>query len=191
MQRWDETDWGTRPLTHVDAAEEKEGEKWGTAGRARRLPTAFATMLRAATADAGDPEEWLFFIEDDLAFHPMLLSLVRSWVALGDARCVLASLFNPSLQPALHGPLLDRSLAVTPASFLGAQALFVRRRAVAVALAGWETVRGMQAQRLALLLGGEGPLWVHRPSLVQHVAVDSSWGARVQTALDFNPKWLG
>ena len=174
---------------HFDQAPERAGEEWGTAGRAAWVVRAFAEMLRAAVEAEGAEDGWLLFLEDDLEFHPRLGALVRSWPALADERCVLASLFNPLLQGNGSWGQIPRAFAAEPATFLGAQALLLRRSAVRRALEKWESVAGMQAQRLAKILGAEGPIWVHRPSLVQHVAGESSWGARVQTALDFNPRW--
>jgi hypothetical protein len=81
------------------------------------------------------------------------------------------------------------AFAAEPKSFLGAQALLLRREAARAALDQWDSLAGMTSQRLAKLCGGERPIWVHKPSLVQHVAVDSAWGARVQKALDFDRGW--
>ena len=76
--------------------------------------------------------------------------------------------------------------ATPPKSFTGAQALLIRPAEAARALAGWDTAGGMQSARLARLLTAEGGLiCVHRPSLVQHLAADSAWGARLHTAADF------
>ncbi len=142
-------------------------------------------------AGPGRPEEWVLLLEDDVEVHPRLGSLVSSWEALEDPRCVMASLFNASVQTTDRWGPMPRAVAARPEFFLGTQALLLRRGAVARALAGWERVPGLQSQRLAALLGPEGPIWVHRPSLVQHVAMDSSWGARITRALDYDPRWGG
>ena len=73
-----------------------------------------------------------------------------------------------------------------PKTFLGAQALLVRPAEAARALAAWDSVAGMQSARLARLLTADGgTICVHRPSLVQHLAADSAWGAGLHTAADF------
>ncbi len=190
LASWARTDWGTAPRVHLDAAPRTKGVRWGTAARGGRLTAAFAKMGRTVLNERGQKDEWLLFLEDDLEFHPRLGSLVRSWEALDDGPCVLASLFNPSLRAAAIWGTLPRSFAAAPKTFLGAQALLLRRWALGQALAQWDTEEGLTSQRLARLLGPGGPVWVHRPALVQHVAVDSSWGARVQRALDFDPAWV-
>ena len=185
------SDWGVGARVHCDSAEERAGEEWGRGARARRLTDAFAGMLRAVLGDGGEPDEWLLFLEDDLEFHPRIGSLVRSWAALEDAGCVLASLFNPSLRAVPGAATLPRAFVTVPETFLGAQALLLRRRVLPLVLERWDSVAGLQSQRLARILGESGPIWVHKPSLVQHVAADSSWGARVQRALDYDPLWRG
>lgn len=185
LTRWANTDWPDKPRVHVDPAKEEDAPEWGTSARAERITDAFAGMLRAALAEPQPDDRWLLFLEDDLDFHPRIAERVCAWEALTDPHCSLASLFNPSLRPMPLPSAPPNAFAAEPSSFLGGQALLLRRSAAVRALAEWESLRGMQSQRLATLLGKEGPIWVHKPSLVQHVAEDSSWGARVQRALDF------
>jgi hypothetical protein len=189
LARWNETDWGAGPHIFMDAEPEIRGQEWGTAGRHARLSTIFRGALRKALAAGGAEDDWLLFLQDDLEFHPRIGSLVESWPALEDIRCGVASLFNPSLQAFHLWGEMERAFAAQPGTFLGAQALLLRRWAAELAAAEWDTVPGMQSQRLARLLGMLGPIWVHRPSLVQHVAKDSSWGARINRALDYDPSF--
>lgn len=192
-----QSDWpGTTRIT-MDEAPEVEDEPWGSVARAMRPTNAFRWMLEAALTEPGAEEEWMLFLEDDLEFHPRFGSLLRSWPVLEDARCPMASLFNPGLPAAAVQPELPvgftpqtwRAFAAEPMCFQGAQALPLRRWAIRRALAGWDSVAGVEVDRLRTLLGAMGPIWVHRPSLVQHVATDSSWGARVKRAMDFDPAW--
>ena len=145
--------------------------------------------MRSALAEPGFETEWFLFLEDDLDFHPRIGTHVAAWEALKDPRCSLASLFNPSLQAIEYPDTPANAFAANPKTFLGAQALLLRRGAIQRAVAEWDNLTGLQSQRLARLFGNEGPIWVHKPSLVQHVATDSSWGARIQRALDFDPAW--
>jgi hypothetical protein len=183
------TDWPVKPRVHVDSGTETAAATWGTSARAPRLTEAFATMLRTVLAAPGPEQEWLLFLEDDLDFHPQLAAHVGVWQPLWDPACAFASLFNPSLRRLAIPYPLPHSFAADPAGFLGAQALLLRRASVRTVLQQWPTLTGMTSQRLAKLFGARGPIWVHDPSLVQHVAEDSSWGTRVQKALDFNPAW--
>lgn len=189
LARWARTDWKAWPRIHIDDTPEAEANTWGTSARAPRLPAVFAEMLQEALKEKGGDEEWVLLLEDDLDFHPKIAAHVAAWGALRDPRCAMASLFNPSLQAMEYPDPPANAFAAHPKTFLGAQALLLRRGAARRALAEWDRLSGMQSQRLAKLFGQEGPIWVHRPSLVQHVAVDSSWGVRVQRALDFSPAW--
>jgi hypothetical protein len=174
---------------HLDAQPEVAGEEWGMTARNRRVVGAFAGMLREVVAEGGPDDEWLLFLEDDLGFHPRIGALVRGWAALRDDTCGMASLFNPSLAKTLAWGTVARAFAAEPKTFLGAQALLLRRGAIQWALKDWDSISGMQSQRLARIIGDKGPIWIHRPSLVQHVAENSSWGAHGQRALDFDPRW--
>ncbi len=189
LARLARTDWRVTPRVHWDSVRETASAPWGAPARAHRLTDAFAAMLRAALLEPGQRQEWFLFLEDDLDFHPRLGSLVLSWEALRDPNCLLASLFNPSIRADAAFPARSRAFAAKSNSFLGAQALLVRREAAVRALARWDRLTGMTSQRLASLCGSTNPIWVHQPSLVQHISKDSSWGARVQTAPDFNPAW--
>jgi hypothetical protein len=220
LARWDATDWGKaygRPLIHQD--DEPSELPWGDAAKHADVVRAFGRMLKeitaktnAITAEAqraqrnsfsprplrlcGESpplggEDWVLLLEDDLDFHPHLFHHVSRWPALLDDQCELATLFNPSLRPDPDYPLHPDRFAADRASFTGAQALLLRRRLIERALLRWDApdLAGMQSRRLARIAAG--PIWVHRPSLVQHVptVVGSAWGARVQTALDFDPGW--
>jgi hypothetical protein len=167
-------------------------------------------------------ECWLLLLEDDLDFHPRIGAALAAWDAAREG--VMRTLFDPGLKAvggrqkaedrednaerdpqAANSPsssayclppaaCCSRSFAADPRTFLGAQALFIRSWFARHALERWNSVTGMQSQRLAKLhqeLPGPMPILVHRPSLVQHLPVDggSGWGARVQQALDFDPSW--
>lgn len=188
LLRWARTDWPVSPRVHWDMVKEDASAPWGKAARAHRLTDAFAAMLRAALLESGREQGWLLFLEDDLDFHPRLATHLRAWKALSDPRCVFASLFNPSLPAAsVPAPVLLNTFSANPSTFVGGQALLLRRSAAQRASDEWDRVPGMTSQRLARMFGGLGSIWVHQPSLVEHVAKDSSWGARVQRALDFDP----
>ena len=80
---------------------------------------------------------------------------------------------------------VNRLLRSLPGLSRFTQAILLRRRAAPPLLAAWAHLAGTHHQRLAHFFGSESPLWIHRPSLVQHLATDSSWGARISRALDF------
>ena len=173
----------------MDPHPEASAPPWGDPARARRLTDAFAALLRSVLAEPGAEEDWVLLLEDDVDFHPRLAAHVRAWRALEDERCAMATLYNPSIQWDRLPFSPPNTFGARPESFLDTQALLLRRGAARRALAAWDGLVGVSGQRLAALLGREGPIWVHRPSLVQHVALDSSWGAGIQHALDFNPNF--
>ena len=148
--------------------------------------------------------DWLLLLlEDDLDFAPHLRAALAAWPPLREPRGVLATLYNPHLPAAeipsfSHEPGKDGRdgkngnegkatwFGTVPATLTGAQALLVRPADAARALAAWDSEGGMQSARLARLLTAQGGhICGHRPSLVQHVAADSAWGARRHTAPDF------
>src|SRR5436190_12785511 len=157
LERWHETDWGTGPHCILDGDPEVAGEEWGTPGRGARLAAVFAGMLAQALDDGGADDDWMLFLEDDLAFHPRIGMLVETWPALEDPRCGLASLFNPMLRATERWGEMPRAFAALPESFLGAQALLLRRWAAERAVQSWNTVSGLQSQRLAQPLGPDRP----------------------------------
>jgi hypothetical protein len=186
LESWEHTDWPATPYLILDRQPEMPGEAWGSPNRAARIVGAYARMLVHALEVDGPEDEWMLFLEDDLTFHPRLGSLLRSWPALRDPRCGFASLFNPSLHATSEWGEMDRAFAARPEAFVGGQAILLRRSWVVTALDSWNSCPGMQAQRLARMLGPLGPIWVHRPSLVQHVGQESSWGAQTHRAPDYD-----
>jgi len=77
---------------------------------------------------------------------------------------------------------MESAFACEPASFQGTQALLLRRAAIPRLLTARAGLEGVHSRRLAAFFGNDSPIWIHRPSLVQHVATDSSWGARIYRA---------
>ena len=143
-------------------------------------------MLTAAVAESAAP--WLLCLEDDIAIHPRLLHHLTLWPPFYQGRIrTFASLYNPTLPraPGRPGRTWHRA---DPRFFYGAQALLIARPFALHALKNWHTVIGMQSQRLAALATRDfpdTPIFVHRPSLVQHVATHSSWGLPLHRAADF------
>lgn len=203
LARFARTDWPSPPRVHLDPVAEKDAPPWGHPARHQRLTEAFAFMLRAALAEPGQDDDWLLLLEDDLEFHSQIARHVGAWEALGDKNCWLASLFNSGVReatsPTAEGrPDLEVSALASPpanafqvamGSFIGSQALLLRRIAAECILHTWDNVQGLSCQRLARRYGHQRPIWMHRPSLVEHMAVDSSWGARVKRAVDFDYTW--
>jgi len=154
---------------------------------ALRVVRAWRAMLAEAVHTTRSP--WLLCLEDDIAVHPRLWQLLHRWPPFRQGRIrTFASLYNPSL-PCAPGTRPARHwLRADPRHFFGAQALLIARPFARLALTHWDTVPGMQSHRLAILAARHfpgAPLYVHRPSLVQHTGTASTWGAPRHTAPDF------
>ncbi len=187
LASWRETSWPGLPTIHTDPTPESPAAPWGSAARQHRIDSAFLHLLRQALATPGSRDSWLLLLEDDIVFHPRLPILLSQWQGLAHPTCQLATLFNPCLQeiPHLRETLPGNTFAADPATFLGGQALLLRRHAARTVLEKWDTETGIKSTRLAKLL--PGPILVRTPSLVQHTATDSAWAAPINRAIDFHP----
>ena len=152
LARWACTDWPGVPRVHVDSIPDDGAEPWGSPARGPRLTDAFAGMLRAALAEPGGDDDWLLLLEDDLDFHPHLAAHVGAWAAWRDETCALASLFNSGVRPRSVPHPVVHAFTAEADSFIGSQALLLRRGAAAEALQRWDSLTGLQCQRLAKLL---------------------------------------
>jgi hypothetical protein len=175
LYRWTQTDWGTAPELLMDADPELPGEEWSSAQRSTRLTSAFHRALQQVVHDGSRHDEWVLFLEDDLDFHPRIGSFVKSWPAMEDLRCGMASLFDPILHRCELWVGMERAFAAEAGTSVGAQALLLRHWAAELAVADWNTVAGTHSQRLVKLLAPLGPIWIHRPSLVRPVEADPLW----------------
>ncbi len=187
LASWAATDWGeTRPRLHFDTA---------TAGPAHeRIPAAWLAMLRAALA--ADDAPHLLLLEDDLDFAHHLRHALLHWPPLTTGTiATFASLYDPGLPASPPHTAADAHRTYFPAHpryFFGAQALLLTRPFAAWAVARFAQHGGPQSRRL-IALAGEfapgAPIPVHRPSLIQHTARTSAWGARLHRAPHFDPAW--
>ena len=85
------------------------------------------------------------------------------------------------------------SFPADPVHFFGAQALLLARPFAAWAVANFARFGGMQSRRLVALAGEfapGAPLYVHRPSLIEHTATVSAWGTRLHHACNFDAEWV-
>jgi hypothetical protein len=71
----------------------------------------------------------------------------------------------------------------------GSQAFLLSRATVALVLAGWDGVPGMQDIKISRIAAKAGPIHYHRPSLVQHVRAPSTWGGPQHWARDYSASW--
>jgi len=79
---------------------------------------------------------------------------------------------SPFKKRLIHGRFIPTSITIKAVRYVPLSSL-----------EKWDTQSGIKSQRLAKLI--PGPILVRSPSLVQHTATDSCWGAGINRALDF------
>ena len=143
-------------------------------------------LLRESLAE---PYDYLLFLEDDLEFNRHLKHNLLSWPLLQRREAALATLFNPGLPSAACDPGND-AFVVDPEKFRGSLALVLSRPSVRYLLEHWHAEEGPQDTRIAALIGRlHEPIFVHVPSLVEHMGKQSTWGSPYIRAANFNPSW--
>ncbi len=130
--------------------------------------------------------DYLLLLEDDLEFNTHLWWNLERWLPMVDGRLDFGSLYNPNIRNNSG----DDYFIAHPGACYGSQAYVLSRAAVHVLLRDWLNVIGMQDIKITRILGAAGyPLFYHRPSLVQHVGIQSVWGGGYHSAPDFQPGW--
>lgn len=143
-------------------------------------------LLRQAGGESGG---CFLFCEDDLTFNRYLRENLLLWPPLRARRQkehFFGSLYNPGFRPAYRD---EQAFAVRPEEFFGSQCLVIAPITARYFVAHWEEVDGKQDLRMAQLAARITPIWVHAPSLVQHVGQRSTWGGPWHQAVDFDPEW--
>jgi hypothetical protein len=180
LDRLRATDWHGEVVVMLDesVAERPQERQEQTARR----------LLETAAADGVD---FVLFLEDDLEFNAHLRHNLVEWHprrAAGPHGHLMASLYDPGVAAIASDD--QHAFAIAhPDLVYGSQAFLLSRSTIAVVLAGWDSVVGMQDIKISRLAAAIGPIHYHRPSLVQHVAGESTWGGPNHTARDFSPSW--
>lgn len=175
------TDWGTPPVVLVNQGRYRT-EKACAADNAR-------SALLCAVARPGDV---FVFFEDDLAFNRSIRWNLEHWeplLAREPDGYFFASLYNPnvgSLSPDLDRPT---HRIADPELTYGAQAFVLSIRTARHILEHWDDLRGLHDTRMPRLAARQSPIYYHRPSLVQHLPVPSSWGGVAHSAIDYDEAW--
>jgi hypothetical protein len=175
------SDWGEPPtvvidLALVDAPKDRQRDN------ARRLLT--------SALDA--PGDVFLFLEDDVVVNRSLRFNLEHWEPLVQrppGGHFFASLYNPNIVPARAVDDPATWIEASPLEVYGSQALVLAVPTVEYVLDHWDEVPALQDHKLARLAAHLTPLLYHRPSLVQQLAVKSTWGGRPHEALDFEADW--
>ena len=130
------------------------------------------------------PSDFALILEDDLDFNRFLRSSIAQWYPIIDQRLHFGSLYNPNVSMIYEG---NDYFVAEPSACYGSQAYLLSRNAISTLLREWDQVVGMQDIKITRILAAAGyALYYHKPSLVQHVGKDSSWGGHYHFAPDFD-----
>jgi hypothetical protein len=175
-----ESDWPTGIDVVID--ESRQEVAW------RRIEETFLRVLSAAAESDAD---FTLLLEDDIEPNRHLRHNLERWPPLRAAaagagdRPFLGSLYR-CCQPVLWANRRERFLIGVPESFWGGQALVVSRATARHALQRWTAGLCAHDGQIPVLAAQLGPIYFHRPSLVQHRTVASTWGNGVHVAADFD-----
>ena len=177
LANFGETDWTEPPHIQMDDLQSEDRR----ARQTRNVQRGLEWYLTESDAD------FALLLEDDLEFNLHLRWNLERWSPMVDGHLAFGSLYNPNIRRLSEGS--DYFLA-DPNACYGSQAFLLSRDAVAVALRDWESVVGMQDIKLTRIMAAAGhSLYYHRPSLVQHLGVESEWGGGFHQTADFDRNW--
>jgi hypothetical protein len=181
LARFRDTDWGAPPELQMDDG-----------AAPNKLARIHATWLNVLEKVAVATDDFALILEDDLDFNRHLRHNLTGWGplrAVGDGNLpFFGSIYNPD-RPPFWRPTGGDYFIVQPQQMWGAQAVLVSRRTAAYFLAHWQEEQGAADLRMPRLAARLAPVYLHAPSLVQHVSDASTWGGRSHTAPDFDPDW--
>jgi hypothetical protein len=180
LERLAATDWSGEVVVVLDESTSERPQE-------RQEQTARRLLQRAAADRVG----FVLFLEDDLEFNVHLEHNLAHWEPLraaGPDGHLMASLYDPGVAAISWDHELAFSIA-HPDLVYGSQAFLLSRATVAVVLAGWDSLPGMQDIKISRLAAAVGSIHYHRPSLVQHVAAPSTWNGPRHWAEDFSRSW--
>ena len=175
------TDWGEPAVVVMDRARHER--------RQSRIDDTSRCLLERAVADADD---LFLYLEDDLEFNQSLRHNLEHWPPLVERRPqehFFGSLYNPNVV-AVRSDQDPRTFAVAdPGKVYGAQAFVLSVASARWILDHWNDVEGLPDIKLSRLAARRSPIYYHRPSLVQHRPVSSTWGGAEHQAIDFSSIW--
>jgi hypothetical protein len=189
-----DTDWNAPLRIHCTPPGGEVGEPGENPIRRAHL-----ALLKSAL---DGPGTHFLLCEDDVAFNRHLHHNLTHWDLWREVACVdFATIYNPGLaeRRSTDGSMTQNGgrkpgtyFAVEREALIGSQARLVSRRGAEYLLA---TARG-SATGTVVEPGfpdqaGDAfdHVWVHRPSLVQHLGGESSWEGPRHVARDFDPGW--
>jgi hypothetical protein len=175
------TDWGAPAVVVLDQGRSEVPQE-------RALDNARSLLVRAVNG-RGDV---FLFLEDDLDFNRSLRSNVERWPPLVDrprGGHLYGSLYDPDIGSVAPDEDQPTHRVVVPELVYGSQAVLMAAATACSILESWDDIEGLHDTRMALLAARVTPIHYHRPSLVQHLPVPSTWGGVAHQAIDYDPDW--
>jgi hypothetical protein len=177
-----QTDWGSAPAVVIDES---------TAARKIERINDTGLQLLSRAVDESDADDDVFlFCEDDVSFNRSLRHNIVCWGPVVERRAdghLFGSLYNPDVvAPATDG---TTATVADPCRFYGSQGMLLSITTARSLVEWWDDGAGPLDLRISRLAARWSPLWYHQPSLVQHRAVESTWGGAPHSAVDFSADW--
>lgn len=175
------TDWAAKPVVIIDQLRSPDLTK-------RAVDNSRSLLLSAVSG----PGDVFLFLEDDLDFNRWLRFNIERWAPLAERPIggdFYASLYNPGVGSLNEDDDGDTFRIVNPELVYGSQAVLMSTSIAAWILRHWDDGRGFQDIRMSRLAAQRTPIYYHRPSLVQHRPVPSTWGGVAHEACDYSPDW--
>jgi hypothetical protein len=175
------TDWSEPPIVQWDEDPAPDV--------VTRIENNCRLILERAVDEATD---LFLYLEDDVDFNRSLRHNLLAWAPVVDRRrgdYLFASLYNPNIVPACSRTDPSPTAVADPRAFYGTQGLLLSVATARAILDDWDDLPAPADIRLSRLAARRSPILFHRPSLVEHRLVPSTWGGPQHRAIDFSPDW--
>ena len=175
------TDWNEPPIVQWDEDPAPDV--------VTRIKNNCRLILERAVDEAAD---LFLYLEDDVDFNRSLRHNLLAWAPVADRRpgdYLFASLYNPNIVPVCSPTDPSPTMVADPHAYYGTQAMLLSVATARSILADWDDVDSAADIRMSRLAARRSPILFHRPSLVEHRPVSSTWGGTQHQAIDFSPDW--
>ena len=176
------TDWGEPPVVVWDEAPHERIQE--------RIVHTAKRVLELATDESDD---LFLYLEDDVEFNTALRHNLEHWAPVAERRAgdfLFASLYNPNIVVPRAPDDQSPCAVADPRRFYGTQALVLSTATARFVLERLgRPSRPLSDIRMSRLATRRSPILFHRPSLVRHRVVPSTWGGETHDAVDFSPEW--
>jgi hypothetical protein len=149
------------------------------------------TARRLLEQGVADDADVILFLEDDLEFNRHLRHNLHHWTPLRNLQRrghFFGSLYNPSIHE-LEVNDAGGFFVADPHAVYGSQAFLVAIATARHMVEHWEELAEATDIKMSRMVIPLCPIYYHRPSLVQHRPVSSTWGGPYHSACDYQGNW--